>query len=298
MPRNVTVSLSQTETDRLVEKLRNLDGLLTLQLMRGASVYPAGDVVSFEVSDKSLPTVMRMLDELGSGVNSDISVSMTEPTGMVSASGRKTVMTDPASSTFEEMQFVLSRESTMRFNKLVVMALAGVVATIGIATNATHIVVAAMVIAPGFEPPIRVALGAVSGRATWKFGVLDTIKGYGALIGGALVTGLLLPLLGVTIPEGEAGYVRNGILISYWQEVTVSGTVLTIAAGIAGALLIAANRSVLTAGVMIALALIPHCRSCWNGLGNLGAAGCRRCRAALAARRSDRVCLWTRRDGR
>lgn len=45
--------------------------------------------------------------------------------------------------------------------------------------------------------------------------------------------------------------------VQYWSKVTGPGIVLAFAAGAAGAFVVAAQRAVLSAGVMIALALIP-----------------------------------------
>lgn len=45
--------------------------------------------------------------------------------------------------------------------------------------------------------------------------------------------------------------------MSYWSSVTLAGTLVAVVAGVAGALLVNANRAVLTAGVMVALALVP-----------------------------------------
>lgn len=257
MPRSVSVLLPSSRTDALVEQLCQLDGLLTLQVLRGAGVQPTGDAVTLEVSDTCMPDLMHVLDGHGAGTDEQVSVTMSEPIGMVSASASQEIMADPASSTFEEMQFMLARESRMGSNKVMVMAAAGVVAATGIATNSVHLVIGAMVIAPGFEPLLRLSLGAVNRHRVWRYGGIDTLKGYGALLVAAALTMLALPLLGVSVPANDAGYLSSQSLVQYWGGVTAAATVVTVAAGVAGALLVAANRSVLTAGVMIALALVP-----------------------------------------
>jgi uncharacterized membrane protein len=155
------------------------------------------------------------------------------------------------------METVIAKESNMTVNALIVMAISGVLAAIGLSTNALHLVIAAMVIAPGFEPISRIALGAVSGSRAWQRGLSHTIQGYATLFIGAAATTLVLRALGKAPLEGEASYLSEGVLISYWTSITVSSLIVTAAASIAGAVLIVANRSVLTAGVMIALALVP-----------------------------------------
>ena len=275
MPRTISVLLPSSRTDAFVDDVAALDGLLTLQVVRGAGVQPPGDSVTLEVSDTSMPDLMHVLDRYGAGTDDGVSVTMNEAVGMVSASASATIMRDPASSTLEEMHFMLARESRMSVNKVMVMAAAGVVAAAGIATNAVHVVVGAMVIAPGFEPLLRLSLGALNRHHVWRYGAMDCLKGYGALLAGAGVTMLVLPLLGVRVPANDAGYLASQSLVSYWGSVTTAATVVAAAGGLAGALLVAANRSVLTAGVMIALALVPAAALVATGLvtGDLGLAG-------------------------
>jgi uncharacterized membrane protein len=97
-------------------------------------------------------------------------------------------------------------------------------------------------------------------------GVVDTLTGYASLLAGAAVTMLALPLLGVTVPANDAGYLPSQSLVGYWGSVTSAATVTALPGGVAGALLVAANRSVLTAGVMIAVALVPAAALVATGL--------------------------------
>ncbi|GAB7046649.1 hypothetical protein JCM9534A_17750 [Catenuloplanes indicus JCM 9534] len=83
------------------------------------------------------------------------------------------------------------------------------------------------------------------------------IKGYAVLVPAAALTALLLQTLGTDPLGGSGGYLPSGILVDYWDDLSWTATLVTVVAGVAGALLIAANRAVLTAGVMIALALVP-----------------------------------------
>lgn len=266
MPRTVTVSLPAHRTDSLLEEIGRLPGLITLSVQRGISLRPAGDVVNLEVTDRTLTRVMHVLDGHGAGTDQDISISISEPVGMVSASSATAIARDVSSSSFEEMDFVIGRESNTDLFKMVVMALAGVVAVAGLASNAVHLVIGAMLIAPGFEPLVRISLGAVGANRAWRWGVIDTVKGYGALVLGAAASTLLLRGLG-TKPLGDTtGYLSSGILVDYWTTFSWSSTVVTVAAGLAGAILIAASRSVLTAGVMVALALVPSAAMVGVGL--------------------------------
>ncbi len=67
----------------------------------------------------------------------------------------------------------------------------------------------------------------------------------------------MLRLFGVSPGSPSGGYLPSGTLLSYWKHPTASATVVAVFAAAGGALLVIAARPVLTAGVMIALALVP-----------------------------------------
>lgn len=257
MPRTVQVTVPSRQTDQLIVEIRQVPGLIGLRVQREISVQPPGDVITIELVNRSLHSLVRLLERHGVGTEPGGSITTSEPASVVSSSLVQAIVRDSSESTWEEMEIVVGKESNMTVNALLIMAISGILAAIGIATNALHIVIAAMVIAPGFEPISRLSLGAVSGSSAWRRGLTDTALGYMALLGGAIAATLVLQALGKSPLGGESTYLPTGVLISYWTNITTSSLIITAVAGIAGAILIATNRSVLTAGVMIALALVP-----------------------------------------
>jgi uncharacterized membrane protein len=199
------------------------------------------------------------------------------------------------------MQAAIVRESNMTADAMLLMAISGVLAAVGIATAALHLVIAAMVIAPGFEPLVRVALGTVAGgRRTRLRGLLDSVKGYTAMLAGAIATGLFLRALGKHPLASAASYFATGTLTEYWVTIGATSVLVTLVGGVAGALLVASQRSVLTAGVMIALSLVPPVAiaglALTSGeLGRAGAAGVRwGMEAAIVLAASFAVLAWKR----
>lgn len=257
MPRSVQITVPSDRTDPLVAEIKNISGLISLSVQRGVSVHPPGDVVSAEVSTPALHALMRLLDRQGLSTSAASSTRTSQPLSVVAASQAGMIAGDSSEATWEEMELTIARESNMTADGLLLMASAGVVAVIGISTDALHLVVGAMVIAPGFEPISRIALGAVAGSGTWRRGVAHTAQGYLVLTLAAWVTALVLRAIGVPPLGGEAAYLPAGVLTSYWSSITAPGLLVSTVAGATGGLLIAANRSILTAGVMIALALVP-----------------------------------------
>jgi uncharacterized membrane protein len=184
-------------------------------------------------------------------------MTTSDPLCVISNANLSEIVNDTSESIWEEMEILIGKESNMSANALIVMAISGFLAVVGIATNALHIVIAGMVIAPGFEPISRISLGVASKSNAWKRGISNTAAGYGALLAGAIFATMVLNTSGIPPILGKSSYLPAGSLLYYWSNITMSSVAISSAAGIAGALLIATNRSVLTAGVMIALALIP-----------------------------------------
>ncbi len=257
MPRTIQLTLPSNQADELIADMQNIDGVIGLRVQRGVSIRPPGDVVYVEVTNRSLHPLMRLLAERGIGHDSSTFITTSVPASVVSSPFIKAITRDTSDATWEEMEAMLGRESNMTGNTLVLMGVCGLFAAVGISTNALHIVIAAMLIAPGFEPITRIGLGAAARSATWRRGLSDTVKGYGVLILAAAATTLVLQALGKDPLHGESTYLPAGVLISYWTKITLSSLLATAFASVAGALLVATNRSVLTGGVMIALALIP-----------------------------------------
>lgn len=257
MPRTIKVTVPEEETETIVTNLRKVKGLVGLSIQRGGSLEPPGDVVSVDVVNNALNPVMQLLDKHKIGQRSGTSVSTSEPTSIVSASYSEELTRDTNESIWEEMETTAGNESNMTANMMTMMMLSGIISAIGILTNSIHVVIGGMIISPGFVPIARMALGIITKSGAFRRGLYDTLKGYLPLMVGAALTMLAYNLLTELGIKGKQSYLEAGELTSYWTTVTISSVAVSMAAGIAGGFLIATNRSVLTGGVMIALALIP-----------------------------------------
>ncbi len=257
MPRSVTISLPSDRAAALVDELSGLDGVLTLNRQKQTSIRPRGDVVTVEVLDRSTSELFALLSRHGAGRDDAVSVTSSEPTGMVSSSSAAALARDVAASSFEEVETMLEREATMGPNKVAAMTAAGAVAAAGLLTNSVHLVIGAMVIAPGFEPFLKVSLRVAGRGRSFPRGFWDIAAGWGALALGATASALALRLLGISADSVSGSYLASGSLITYWRDLTASATLVAVVGGAAGAILVVANRPVLTAGVMIALAMVP-----------------------------------------
>ncbi|HEV2072627.1 MAG TPA: DUF389 domain-containing protein, partial [Thermomicrobiales bacterium] len=266
MPRIVEIAVPPDQTDTLIEALESREDVLGLRLQQGTSVQPPGDIITISTTNRSMQTLVRLLDEHGVGSDSGTSMTTSEPVSLIVPSATERLAHDTNEATWEEMESVTAKESNTTANALVVMGISGVLAAIGLATNALHLVVGAMLIAPGFEPIVRFSMGVVSRSMGWRRGLMQTLQTYAALVLGAAITAGALRLLGTSPLGQEDTYLPSSVLVTYWTSFSATTFMVSVTAGVAGAILVASNRAVLTAGVMVALALVPGATLVASGL--------------------------------
>lgn len=89
MARIISITSPATRTQGVLEELKTIDALLELQLYSGASLSPAGDVIKVAVPNHTIQQVMEILDRHQLGQQGGLSVSMSDPDGIIpSASGK------------------------------------------------------------------------------------------------------------------------------------------------------------------------------------------------------------------
>lgn len=104
---------------------------------------------------------------------------------------------------------------------------------------------------------------------------MDVLKGYSVLIAGGFFGSLLFALFGKDVLPGSSSYLSAGALVEYWTTISAGSLLVSVFASLAGGIIILTNKSLLTAGVMVALALIPSATLIGMGIyqGNLGLIG-------------------------
>lgn len=258
MPRTVEITVPPARTADVLAPLHALEGVVSVRVQHGISVKPPGDVVVATVTDRALPGLMRALENAGVLRDPGSGVVTTRPQSVVSRTSHDAILCDASRASWEEIDNTINRQSTMTLPTLVGMALVGLIAAAGILTDALHLVIGAVAIAPAFEPLSRMALGVTGGTAgVFRRGLVHTAKGYAALLAGAIVATLLLQFVFDPAASTRSGYLVDGALLTYWTSVTAASLLVSAAAGFAGALLLITLRSVLTLGVVIVLALVP-----------------------------------------
>ena len=266
MPRTVEITVPAGQTEPLLADLETMPGVLGLRVQRGVSLKPRGDVITVNLSRRALSDLMTMLEKRGLPQNPALSLTTSQPMSVVSPADVAGIVHDTDDSTWEEIEATIARETNMTINTLILMFASGVFAVAALATNVLHYMLAAMVIAPGFLPIVRVALGVVARSRAWRRGLGDVGAGYLALIVGAAVATLVLRGAGIDVFGGKASYLPERVLLDYWSTLDLPALIVSTAGGVTGAVLLYTERSILTLGVMIALALVPSAAMIGMGL--------------------------------
>lgn len=249
MPQIVELVVPSERTQEALERIAAIDGVFSVGLIPGASVTPPGDVVTVTATNPAARFLLKDVAQL------ELSRSLTtsSPGSVISAEHQDEIAAEGNEGLWDEMVLLLRRNANPTLNLLLLMGLSGAIAAVGLWADTIHVVIAAMLVAPGFQPLLRIPLGPLVGSG--KFAVRGAIAaGAGYLILAVAAAAALAVLVALA---GERGPLDERTWVTYWSTTDRSDIVLSVAAAAAGAIVVTAQLPVLTAGVMIALALVP-----------------------------------------
>lgn len=271
MPRTIEVRVGPDEADQILERVQEIDGVVGLARQVGASIRPPGDILTIQTTNDASRAVMLVLRELGAAEGGGL-IQTAAPRSLVSRPHQRKIDRETNETTWNEMASLLRSDTNNSQNYLATMFLAGAICAVGLWTDTLHVIVASMVIASAFEPVVRISFGLVAGpRSLVSSGLASTVAGYVLLaLGGASA----LLILRVMDPSA-ASELASRRWVQYWTHVPATGVLVSVLAGAAGTFIVIGQRSVLSTGVMIALALIPGMSIAGMGLasGDLTLAG-------------------------
>lgn len=253
MPRTIHITVPSGRREVLLDRLREVEGVVGILLHLEASRMPPGDLVTVRGTNDASCSVVRIVADMG--LAEDGAIAIDEPVGLVSGVRRSKLDGDTSEASWEEMDTLLRRDANPSHNFLALMFLAGMVAGAGLFVDTLHIVAGAMLIAPGFEPLVRVCLGLASGLPdTARRGAAGVLAGYFAVaIGGSAGAAAAA----WADPALELNAMFDGTWVQYWTSFNLTSVIVAVAAGLAGSIVVNSHQTVFATGVMIALALIP-----------------------------------------
>lgn len=253
MHRTLDLSVPPQATDGLLADLARQEDVIGLSVQRGASVKPPGDVIVVHVLNRGADEVLR----LAAGVGPDVSVVTAETTSIVDPRHAPRVERDVDEAIWEEVETGLRHQGRITPNFLALMSLGGVLGAVGmVSEGAPQAVafVAASIITPGFEPIVKIALGAALGRGNVvRLGLGSTLAGYAVFVLVAGLTFLLLRAAGsATIREFTENTELARLASPGGKDLLFS-----VVGALSGAVIMASYRRSVIAGALVALVLIP-----------------------------------------
>ncbi|WP_043530916.1 DUF389 domain-containing protein [Litchfieldella xinjiangensis] len=252
MPRSIEISAPSQTIDSILERIEPVNGVVGLSRQKRASLSPPGDVLTIHATDDATRSLLAILTDLDASV--DGTISLSEPTSLLSSKHQGLINKESNETIWDDMAFLLRRDTNLSSNYLILMTLAGAITAAGLWSDTLHLIVGSMIIAPAFEPLLRLPLGLITrAKELIPSGLISTGAGYLALAMGAAFATMILTLW----ESGAKPGLADQQWVDYWSSLSFSGVLISCFGAIAGPVIVTAQRSVMTVGVMITLALIP-----------------------------------------
>ncbi len=232
-------------------------GVTNVARLAGASLQPVGDVVLFDVAREASNDVLTDLEALG--IEAAGSVSITHST--LSLGGAVDAALDAAPGDADNTVLWAEVESVVERGRRVTPLLqayfvvASVIATVGVITDSSILIVGAMVVGPEYGPIAAMSWNLQQRK--WRPLAVSTVVG--AVGSTAAVLAAVVMTLGLKwldrIPEGfELGSQIDAGFISHPD---VFSAIVASVAAVAGVLSLAFAHSSTLVGVLVSVTTIP-----------------------------------------
>ncbi len=223
----------------------------------GASIRPLGDVITADVAREAADRVIETVR--GFDLHRDGAIVFVNAGTAISDSAQRAeeyAPGDPADAlVWEQLEARARNDATTTVSYVVFMALAGIIAAVGVLTDSPVLIVGAMVIGPDFGPVAALCVALVKPRAIRiRRALVTLLVGLSTAVLAAMAVTVLLRLLGVV----DEGYeVDDRGLTAFVSHPDSFAIVVALAAGIAGMLSLAQARDTTLVGVVISVTTIP-----------------------------------------
>jgi uncharacterized hydrophobic protein (TIGR00271 family) len=259
----VRVVSPAAQTAALASVLTAEAGISSLVVMPGAASRPAGDLITFDLSDVAANQVFGLLRERGLDADGTVSVQRVATTltsnGHAGAGHGLGALRREVAPVWELVEAGIHDGEAYALSFYLLLAIAGLIGAAGILTNSQILIVGAMVVGPEYNAIIAVALG-ISDRQRRPVRAGLLALGWG-FFGAVLITflfGLVIRVSGLTPDRFLAGVRPVASLINSpdWFSVIVA-----ILAGIVGVVSLTESRANALIGVFISVTTIPAAAS-------------------------------------
>ena len=240
-------------TDGVVARLRDDPGVATLTLATGAALVPEGDLVVCEVARERANAVLDALRAQGVERRGAVSVIQLDA---ASRAGRLAERAAPGHES-DALPWVLIEDAArddaeLSMTFLLLMALASVIATIGIAIDSPVLIIGAMIVGPEYGTLVAVAVGIRRRLTIWRAAVGTLMAGIAVAVLAATATSVIAELF------GRPSFAPSSRFFTHFvSEPNAYSAVVAFVAGAAGTIALARAQATAVAGVLVSVTTIP-----------------------------------------
>lgn len=237
--------------------LRGHPSALNVVRLVGAAERPHGDLILCDVAREDASVIVAELRELG--LEREGSIAIEPISSLVSEAARRAeqaAVGSPADAVvWETVEYQTSESAELSFSFLAFMALATMIAALGILQDSQILIIGAMVVGPEFGPLAGLCVALVQRQRRLARRSLQALTvGFPLAIAAALVLALVLRAVGSAPDELTPVAHPATLFISHPDEYTV---LVALFAGTAGALSLSTAKSGALVGVLISVTTIP-----------------------------------------
>jgi uncharacterized hydrophobic protein (TIGR00271 family) len=244
-------------TPGLVASLSSRPGVLNLIVLEGVARRPDGDVVQFDVITAEANDVLDELRQFGlatrgSIVIDDVGAELSEQAKQAEAQSPRALRWSPI---WAQAQARIRAEGRYPPSWFVLLAIAGLIAAVGIFTNSEILIVGAMVVGPEYAAIISVSLGLTTrDRQRVRVGAAALCFGFLIAVIATLAFSLVVRAFGLESDAFRLGVRPVSNLIN---APNVFSVVVATLAGIVGVVSLVEARAGALIGVFISVTTIP-----------------------------------------
>lgn len=254
---HLRVTVPAEQADAVHRRLAGTPGVAHLSRLVGASTHPPGDLLLCDLAREEAHGVVEWLQD--EGVHHHGAITLDPVATVVSDAAARAESTAPGHGSdalvWEAVESTAREEATLTPSLLVLMAVASMIAGVGILLDSPILVVGAMVVGPEYGTLAAVCVVAVRRRWSSLAAPLTTLAV--AVAVGVAATYVLTVALRVS-DVAPAGYaLSDRELTAFIARPDALAAVVAVLAGIAGMLSLTEARSGTLVGVLVSVTTIP-----------------------------------------
>jgi uncharacterized hydrophobic protein (TIGR00271 family) len=243
-------------TEQAVARLRDDIGVATIGVHRGASIVPSGDVIECEVVRERVNNVIEALRALG--IERRGAISIVEVDALASSTVREVERLAPG---FEAdavpwalVEDMARENAAPAATFFVLMALAAIIAAVGIVIDSAVLIIGAMIVGPEYGPLTAIAVGIHRRRSFWRSAAAVLVTGLVVAILAATATAAIARLFG---ESSDAFDPQSRFFTGFVTDPNAYSAVVAFLAGVAGTVALARSQATALAGVLVSVTTIP-----------------------------------------